>query len=452
MLGTPTLEKIAHTLLSACAAQRRAGEGPAAAEVWVEAHTTGLTRFANNLIHQNVSETNLEITLRVNLTGQCGTATTNRSQPAALQELAETALTAARLSPLNPAEPGLAAPAVSPNAPAFDEATAACSPTQRAARVLGLCRQAASAGLNAAGAYSTAAVEHFAANSNGLCAYHPYTCAEFQTTLLSGDSSGRGQGVHWQMDALPLEALGQEALRTATAGHNPRTLPPGDYPVILRPYAVLDIIAALNVHGVNGLTLHEGRSWMTGRLGAAIFSPQISLWDDGLDPSGLPQPFDGEGQPRQKVEIIRGGVVGGAVFDRASALLAGQPPTGHALPPAARTQGALAGNLFMAPGAENLEAIIANTPAGLLITRFWYTRLVAARDCVMTGMTRDGVFWIENGAIAYPVTNLRFTQSYVTALAQVSAVSNLAPLLKTQYGEVYARVPALKVEHFRFTS
>lgn len=444
MLGISALEKIAHTLLSA--------SRPAAAEVWIEAHTTGLTRFANNRIHQNVSEHNLEITLRVNLGGRCGTTSSNRSHPTALQELAESALAAARLSPPNPADPGLAAPAALHRAQAFDEATAACTPAQRAARVHGLCRQSAAAGFNAAGAYSTAAVEQFAANSNGLRAYHPFTCAEFQTTLLSEDSSGRGQGVHWQMEALPLEDLGAAALRTAAAGHNPRVLPPGDYPVILSPYAVLDIVAALNVHGANGLALHEGRSWMTGRLGTAAFSPQISLWDDGLDPSGLPLPFDGEGQPRRKVEIIRGGVVGGAVFDRASALLAGQPSTGHAQPPAARAQGALACNLFMAPGSASPEQLIAGTAAGLLITRFWYTRLVSTRDCIMTGMTRDGVFWVEHGEIAYPVKNLRFTQSYVAALARVAAVGSQAPILKAQYGEVYARVPALKLENFRFTS
>lgn len=434
---------IADRLLSACKG--------AGAEVWIQSFDEGLTRFANNVIHQNVIERNLEVTLRVNLAGKIGTATTNRSDPDGLTALAEAAQAAARLSPVDPEDPGISAPVEVATIHAFDEATAACSPAQRARRVNTVCKAAAQAGLNAAGAYSTAVIEWYMANSNGVRAYHPYTRSEFQTTVMGADSSGRGQGVHWQMDQVPVETLGEQALRTAIAGRGPRSLPAGEYPVILGEYAVLDIVAALNLHGVNGLALCEGRSWMIGRQGHDLVSPLISLWDDGCDPRGLPLPFDGEGQPRRKVDILRAGVVGEAVYDRATAHQAGVAPTGHALPPASRALGALACNLFMAPGQSNLETMIASTPSGLLITRFWYTRLVSARDCMMTGMTRDGVFWVEDGAVAYPVKNLRFTQSYTQALAEVSAVGQTAPLLKAQYGEIYTRVPALKIDRFRFT-
>lgn len=443
MLGPENLRNIANRLLAAC-------QG-AGAEVWIETFDEGLTRFANNAIHQNVAENNLEVTLRVCQDGRSGTATTNRADPAALQRLAEQALTAARLSPVDPNDPGIAFPARVTPAHAFDEETAACPPAERARRVNEICRRVAMDGLSAAGAYSTTAVEVCAANSNGLFAYHPYTTAEIQVSVMGADSSGRGQGAHWQMGQVPVEALGEQALRTARAGAAPRPIPPGEYAVILGPYAVQDIVMALNMHGVNGLAVHEGRSWMVGRTGQQAASPLVSLWDDGLDPDGIPLPFDGEGQPRQRVDILRQGVVGGAVYDRATARKAGAQSTGHALPPNMRGMGAIASNLFFATGENSLEEMIAATQAGLLVTRFWYTRLVAARDCIMTGMTRDGVFWIENGAVAYPVRNLRFTQSYLQALAEVSMVGRDAPLQRAQYGEIYTRVPALKVERFRFT-
>ena len=114
--------------------------------------------------------------------------------------------------------------------------------------------------------------------------------------------------------------------------------------------------------------------------------------------------------------------------------------------------GAIACNLFMSTGSESRQGLINQAQGALLVTRFWYTRLVKARDCVMTGMTRDGVFWVENGEVKYPVKNLRFTQSYVQALADVQAVGDTDPLLKAQYREIYARVPALLISRFRFTS
>ncbi len=444
MLGQRKINEICQFLLGRCE--------PAQAEVWVEVYDESLTRFANNAIHQNVNESNASISLRVSIEGRKGSASTNRVDGDALDMLAQDALDHAVQTPVDPNEPGLAPPLPVKTAQAFDEATAGCTPEQRAAPVKEICRRAAEAGLNAAGAFSTRRVEVAAANSNGVFAYHPYTCAEFQVTAMGEDSSGRGQGAAWRVDQLPVEALGQEALQSALDGRNPRPLPPGEYPVILMPYAVMDLVSNLNAHGINGLTLVEGRSWMVGRQEKAAVSPLVSLWDDGLDPRGVPLPFDGEGQPRQRVDIIHQGIVKDGVYDRATALKAGKSSTGHALPPQERAFGAMACNLFMAPGHVNRQGLIRLAQGALLITRLWYTRLVKARDCVITGMTRDGVFWVEGGEVKYPVKDLRFTQSYVQALADVIAVGGDDPLLKAQYGEAYARVPALMISKFYFSS
>jgi len=177
----------------------------------------------------------------------------------------------------------------------------------------------------------------------------------------------------------------------------------------------------------------------------------ISLFDDGTNPEGMPMPFDFEGVPKQRIEIVKEGVVGSPVYDRFTANRAGKTSTGHALPPTFRGVGQIATNLFMSPGDSSLDEMIQSTECGLYITRFWYTRLIHPRDCVITGMTRDGVFLIKDGQLAHPVKNLRFTQSYVDALARVDAVGKETFLLSSSFGNIAARVPALKIDGFNFT-
>jgi predicted Zn-dependent protease len=191
---------------------------------------------------------------------------------------------------------------------------------------------------------------------------------------------------------------------------------------------------------------------MNSRLGKRVFSPQVSIWDDGLDPSGYPIPFDYEGTPKQRVDIVKDGIVMGPVYDRYTAQKDGVQSTGHAIPPNMRFfAGPIAFNMFMAPGSASTEELISGTERGLYITRFHYTRVVTYPDCVMTGMTRDGVFMIEDGEIAHPVKNLRFTQSYADALANVDAVGSEERLLISDFGGFANRVPAVKISEWSFT-
>ena len=444
LLGADRLNEICRVALDST--------GGVPAEVWIVRLNEALTRFANNAIHQNTAEDNLTLTLRVNRDGRSGLATTNRLDAEGLRQAAQTALEFARVCPQDSNDPGLALPQNIQPARAFDEAAALCPPAQRAGAVLAVCRAAEAAGLNASGAYSTTAIEQAAANSNGVFVYHPYTRVEYQFTPMGETSSGRAQAVDWKLAGLDIPALSHAAIQGALDGANPIPFPPGEYAVVLSPLAVLDMVFALVSHGANGMAVEEGRSWMNDRQGKKVVSPLISLYDDALDPGGIPLPFDGEGQPRRRVEIIRRGVIGSPVYDRATAFRTGHDSTGHTLPPASRSSGALPANLFLSAGGESPAQLIAGMERGLYITRFWYTRLVHARDCVMTGMTRDGVFWVEDGRIVRPVRNLRFTQSYLQALAGVQALSQETALLKAQYGEVYARVPALRLKRFRFTA
>jgi predicted Zn-dependent protease len=269
------------------------------------------------------------------------------------------------------------------------------------------------------------------------------------------DASGRAHASGWRLRDIPVDALGREAVQKAARGREPQDIEPGVYPVVLDPYVTQDLLSMLNLYGMGALSVLEGRSWMNERIGERAMSPLVSIWDDGLDLYGVPQPFDYEGTPRQRVEIVTEGVVQGPVHDRRTAQKMGTSSSGHALSPLVptylRAYGPLALNLFMAPGDVGLDEMIASTERGLYITRFWYTRLVHPRDCVVTGMTRDGVFLIEDGEISRPLKNLRFTQSYVEALKFVEAVGNETRLLAEADSRMTFRVPALKIREFNFT-
>jgi PmbA protein len=421
------------------------------AEVLLVAEDNYLTRFANNTIHQNVAEHNLNLIVRVIVDGRLGSAATNRRDTAGMDQVVEQARRNALASPPDPNFPGLAEPAAYQQVNDFDDRTAGYAPDARADAVGIVCRLAAEKSLNASGAFSTGARQIVVANTLGVFAYHPATQADFQVTVMGADSSGRAQASAWRVAEIPPESLGREAIRKAELGQGPRLVDPGEYPVVFDPYVTQDLVAMLNIHGMGAQAVLEGRSWMNDRLGQQVMSPLVHLWDDGCDLRGLPSPFDYEGVPKQKVEIVSDGVVIGPVYDRLTARKAGVSSTGHALAPNQRMFGPVAANLFMAPGSTGTEELIASTPRGLYITRFWYTRLVHPRDCTITGMTRDGVFMIENGELAYPVKNLRFTQSYLQALAEVEAVGVETRLLSQEFSSIASLVPALKISRFNFT-
>ncbi len=190
---------------------------------------------------------------------------------------------------------------------------------------------------------------------------------------------------------------------------------------------------------------------MSGKIGQQIVDPRVSIWDDGQDPRGLPLPFDFEGVPKQRVDLIKEGVAAGVVYDSYRAgKEEGKSSTGHALP-APSTFGPFPMNAFFGPGDATLEEMISSTERGLYVTRFHYTRPVEPTQVVVTGMTRDGTFLIENGKIAYPVKNLRFTQSYLEALNQVDMIGKELRLLAGMGGIGGTLQPALKLGGFSFT-
>lgn len=440
MLGEAALRRLAEQALAASRADQT--------EVLLSVTHAALTRFANNAIHQNVAESDTALTVRAALGKRVGVASGNQVTPEIAAQVVERALEIARLQVENPDFPGLPAPRPPARVDGYFTATAECAPRTRAEAVGAICRRAAEAGLQAFGALSTESTELAVATSLGQFCYHPSTTAELNIVATSDTSSGYADRLSPDLGQIDPEAAAAEAVDKALRGRNPRELPPGEYEVVLEEYAVSDIVDFLAYLGFSALAVQEQRSFLAGKLGQKVMSPHISIWDDGTDPDGLPLPFDFEGVPKSRLELIAHGVACGLCYDSQTAAREGRPSTGHALPPG-QTFGPVPLNLFMAPGQTSRRELARGIERGVWVTRFWYTRHVHPLSLVVTGMTRDGTFLIEKGEVGPPVRNLRFTQSYLAALNDVRAVANETRLERSLFSA--NRVPALRLGSFTFT-
>ena len=416
-------------------------------EALILAHDVALTRFAQNVIHQNVSERDAILRLRAVVDNRIGVASGNNLSREGILALAERAVAIARLQPPDPDFPGLPRPQRYPQVKAFYESTATCSPDRRARLAGDVCLRAARMGLQAAGALETGVHVVAVANSNGLLAYHTYTAAEFSTVVMSEDSSGYGFALAGDLNQLALDEASQRAVGKAVRSHKPRPLTPGSYTVVLEPDATADILGSMGYTAFSATAVEDGSSFLRDRFGQQVLASSVTILDNGLNPATLPMPFDYEGVAKEPVQIIENGVAKAVVHDSYSAAKAGAHSTGHALP-APNPNGPFPGHLVLVPGSASLEELIAGVKRGLLVTRFHYTRTVHPLSVTVTGMTRDGTFFIENGEIAYPVRNLRFTQSYVEALGQPVTISREQRLCG-EYGPYLA--PAISIPEFRFT-
>ena len=416
-------------------------------DIYLSSQDLGLTRFAGNAIHQNVSHSNVTLNIRAVEGKRVGRATTNDTSDEGIRRAMESAKRNALLMPEDPAFPGLPEPQTVEKVASWDESAAACSPLTRAQMVGEVCRQGTAEGLDTAGACRTGVHEIAVVSSRGVRTYHAGTFAGLIITTRSDTSAGWAKGGSWRLDEIDYPALAGEAVDKAVRGKEPQTITPGEYTVVLDHYAVDDILEALSLYGMGAQAVQEGRSWMCGLQGTRAMSESVSIWDEGTALDGWPMPFDVEGVPRRRVELVSNGVIGPPVHNTYTAAQDGVESTGHQQyftgPP-------IASNLFMSAGDKTVDELIASTERGLYITRLFYTRLSHNRGCVMTGMTRDGTFLIENGEIQHPVKDLRFTQSYVDALNGVEGVGNDARLVLNEVGFA-TRVPALKLAAFNFT-
>jgi len=442
MIGRDELKSIADRAIEMSQADQT--------EVVVVAPHSALTRFANNYIHQNVEQQDLDLRVRSIVGKKIGVASSNDTSDDGIKAVVDKALTLARHQRENPDFTSLPGPQPVPDVTAFVEATARTGPEERAAVVAKICDASSSAGLTAAGAFRTAATELVVANSLGVFAYQRDTIADI-TTVVMGEygCSGHAERISPDVAGIDGDAIAKEAVDTALQNINQVEIEPGEYDVVFQEYAVADILDFFAYLSFGAQAFQEKRSFMAGRIGEKVMGDNITIYDDGLSMEGSPNPFDYEGVPRQPVTFIENGVAKGVVWDTYCAgKEENRVSTGHALP-AGSTFGPVPSNMFLKTGDSSVEEMIASTRKGLFVRRFWYTRPVHPLKVIVTGMTRDGTFLIEDGKVTSPVKNLRFTQSYLDAMNNVEGIGKESILHQAIAG--VSRIPALKVKNWTFT-
>jgi PmbA protein len=422
--------------------------GATEAEALVMTEDAALTRFANSQIHQNVAETNVAINLRYVVGKRVGVASSGRTDDEGLHRLVEQASAIAGVVEELEDWGGLPDPtSVEQVAAAYAPATADASPELRAEGVRAVIAAADDAGVTAYGSFSTGTETVAVANSKGIRTGGTRTVSQLLTVSM-GPDGGTGYAEQAAVDATTIDAasIGRQASQTARVSANAVALDAGDYPVVLEEYAVVDLLDMLGYLGFSALAVQEERSFV--ELGKRVGSELVTIVDDGRDPSGLPMAFDYEGVGKQRVPLLEAGVCAGVVYDAQTAARDGVRSTGHGLP-APNAYGPFPLNQVMSAGTTPRDELVGGLDRGLLVTRFHYTNPVHPKLAIVTGMTRDGTFLVEDGAVVGPVRNLRFTQSYLDAMAAVVAVSRERKTLRGFLGGVV--VPALRLESWTFT-
>jgi len=422
--------------------------GATQCEALVQRTDEQLTRFANSEVHQNVSESDTIVNLRFIDGQRVGVASTNRLDDESLRRLAETAARICRLQPEQPDFAGLPEPgpvALVPGACAA--ATVEATPEQRAEAARAVISAADEASVLAYGSYRTVAEQVAVANSLGVGVEEPRSHGHLIVVAMGPDGeAGYAEGAAVDHTRIDAAALGREAAAKARASRKAVAIDPGDYPVVLEEYAVVDLLDMLGYLGFSALAVQEERSFF--EAGKRIGSDLVTLRDDAADSAGTPASFDYEGIAKQPVTLVERGVCRELVHDAQTAARAGRRSTGHGLP-APNTYGPFPLNQLMEPGAASREELIGGLDRGLLVTRFHYTNPVHPKLAMVTGMTRDGLFLVQSGEVVGPVRNLRFTQSYLQALAGVEAVGRERRTLRGFLGTVV--VPAVRISAFTFT-
>jgi predicted Zn-dependent protease len=440
----------------------RAASPSAEAEVVVDLVEQGLTRFANSFIHQNVAESTATVRVRLHLDGRTASGSTTVTDAEGLRGLVDRTVAAARLCPPDPLWPGLAPAAAVASAPPVDPDTAHAAPAERAARVRAFVD--AAQGLETAGFCSTTRLVLTFANSAGQSAQAETTEAAMDAIARVGTSDGLARVSASRLSELDGSVLGARAAAKARAGTDPVQLPPGRYEVVLEPTAVSDLLFLMAAYGFNGKTVAERRSFV--ELGEEQFDASLSLVDDPLE-AGAGLPFDIEGTPRRRITFIDNGVSAALAHDRRTAAQVGGESTGHAMLGGA-SWGAFPTNLHLlasgngtavpgevfGPAADAAVAeLVGKVGRGLLVTDNWYTRVLDPKSLVVTGLTRNGVWLIEDGQVTQPVQNMRFTQSYPQALAPggVLAVGGHAVTMSAGWAALTYRAPALRLASWNYT-
>jgi len=416
-------------------------------EVHIDEVADSLTRFANNGIHQNVFEHCVTVSVRTVTDGRTARATTNRLDEDSLRGTIEASLSLAHSEPRDPRLLPVPGKQRYRSVDRFVKATAALTPEERARAVRLACDLASKKGQVAAGIFSSGQSQTTVGNSRGLFATYCETHSQFSITMQEDPAASWAKADSADVREIHPQKLAERASKKAHLAVKTSELAAGRYTVILEPAAVLDLVGFL-FYDFAATAVEDKRSCLNNRLGKQLFGQNISISDDVVHALQKGAPFDGEGMPRQKVLLVDRGVPKNLVYSRASAKIAGKKPTGHgfALP---NEYGEAPMNLVFSGGDSSVEKMVAATDRGLVVTRLWYIREVDPYEKVMTGMTRDGLFLVENRKLTRAVRNFRFNQSLIEMLNQVELMS---PAVRATGEESFEMVvPAMKIRNFHFS-
>lgn len=444
-------------------------------ELLISGGHSALTRFANDTIHQNVAEESHSLSLRVSIDvgsakgGRTARASTNKVDDESLRRLAQTAEALVRMQQPDPDLLPMPTPQEVSEAELngdgvvhrYIERTARIDPRDRADAVARIVEVAKKNELTAAGIYASSEFGEGLCNSRGVVKWHEQTSAEVSITMIGDTSSGWQKANSPDVGELNPARMAEIAAEKANVSANPRELEPGKYTVILEPSAVLDIVGFM-FWDFSGTSLLEQRSFLTGRFGDRLFGDNISVADDVYHSLQSGAAFDGEGMTRQRLQLIDKGVVRELAYSRGAAKRMRQSEmaakagtvrsTGHGfMLPNEMGEGPLNIVFAGAPAgdAQTIDQMIASTGRGILVTRLWYIREVDPYDKILTGMTRDGTFLIENGKLQCGIKNFRFNESLLHMLQNVEAMGEAVRASGEESIDMI--VPPMKVREFNLT-
>lgn len=401
----------------------------------------GTTRFANNQVIQNVHQRRGTLSITVAFGRQQGSASTTDFTAGAVRETLKQAERIARVSPEDPEYlPPVGAQAYL-GLPTSRPETAAAGPARRldyAREAIGQCKME---NLNAAGTVSSSLAVVGLAADTGLTAYEERTEARFSLTVQAGDATGWAAAAHRSLDRLHIQERTLTAISKAKRGDDdPQELPPGRYTVILEPAAVSGLLSGM-LWTLDAKSFDKGTSPFSGKLGARIIDRRLSLVNQPDHVDLLGYSFTSEGLPVFGSCWIEAGVLKQLLHDRYTAQQ-------HQVDRIATLESPVFSG--ERPIGTRVEDLIRTTQRGILVTNFWYIRLVNPSDLTLTGMTRDGTFLVENGEIVSAVRNFRFHDSPLRVFNHLDAYTAPAEAVTSETGK--ALVPAMRIDDFNFSS
>ncbi len=405
----------------------------------------GNIRYARNEVSTSGNLTNKNLVVQSAFGKKVGVATIDEFDDASLEKVVRRAEELARLAPENPEYMGVLEPQQYVKSSGYFESTAKITPEIRAEAVAKSLALSDKSQLTSAGYLENSSGFSAMMNSKGLFAYYPSSQVNFSLTVRTDDGTGSGYVIRGYNDfsKLDTEAATRIAVQKARGSVGAKALEPGKYTVILEPTAASVLLENL-YFDMDARSADEGRSSFSKpggktRLGEKIVDERVTIYSDPTHPELPSSPWSGDGQPQNRVSWIEKGVVKNLSYSRYWAQQKGVKP----LP--------FPGNMIMEGGTATLEEMIKSTKKGILVTKLWYIRQVDPQTLLLTGLTRDGTFYIEDGKIKHPVKNFRFNESPIIMLNNLETLGKPERVVSTESDQSYM-VPPMKIREFTFSS